>query len=67
MLQKNFALKNISNKSTLKKFFPSLIYFQVSLDDIFTLFGVYGDVVRVKILYSKQETALVQFATPQQR
>jgi polypyrimidine tract-binding protein 1 len=36
------------------------------LDDIFVLFGVYGDVVRVKILFSKQETALVQLSTPQQ-
>jgi len=30
------------------------------------LFGVYGDVTRVKILYNKRDTALVQFASPQQ-
>eukprot|EP00455_Lapot_gusevi_P016252 TRINITY_DN1833_c0_g1_i3.p1 TRINITY_DN1833_c0_g1~~TRINITY_DN1833_c0_g1_i3.p1 ORF type:complete len:402 (-),score=176.72 TRINITY_DN1833_c0_g1_i3:310-1515(-) len=34
--------------------------------DIQILFGVYGDVMRVKILYNKQDTALVQFATSQQ-
>ncbi|KAL6058089.1 Polypyrimidine tract-binding protein 2 [Balamuthia mandrillaris] len=33
-------------------------------DHIFTLFGVYGDVLRVKILYNKPDTALVQFASP---
>ena len=31
-------------------------------DDLFTLFGVYGDVIRVKILYNKKENALVQMA-----
>jgi len=35
-------------------------------DKLFMLFGVYGDVMRVKILYNKRDTALVQFATPQQ-
>jgi len=35
-------------------------------DSIFTLFGVYGDVLRVKILFNKRDTAMVQFATPQQ-
>ena len=28
---------------------------------LFTLFGVYGDVLRVKILYNKKETCLIQF------
>ena len=28
--------------------------------------GVYGDVVRVKILYNKRDSALVQFKEPQQ-
>lgn len=36
-----------------------------SPDELFTLFGVYGDVVRVKILYNKKDTALLQFTTPQ--
>eukprot|EP00808_Paulinella_micropora_P012780 g5261.t1 len=37
-----------------------------SADNVFILFGVYGDVVRVKILYNKRDTAMVQYATPQQ-
>lgn len=28
--------------------------------------GVYGDVVRVKILYNKKDNALIQYAEPQQ-
>ena len=28
--------------------------------------GVYGDVVRVKILYNKRDSALIQFKEPQQ-
>ncbi|XP_064386761.1 polypyrimidine tract-binding protein 2-like [Halichondria panicea] len=32
---------------------------------LFILFGVYGDVVRVKILYNKRDSALVQFKEPQ--
>ncbi len=35
-------------------------------DHLFTLFGVYGDVQRVKILFNKKDTALVQLAEPQQ-
>jgi len=35
-------------------------------DDLFTLFGVYGDVQRVKILYEKRDTALIEFQQPQQ-
>eukprot|EP00019_Armaparvus_languidus_P010285 CAMPEP_0168583870 /NCGR_PEP_ID=MMETSP0420-20121227/2821_1 /TAXON_ID=498008 /ORGANISM="Pessonella sp." /LENGTH=203 /DNA_ID=CAMNT_0008618603 /DNA_START=215 /DNA_END=823 /DNA_ORIENTATION=+ len=35
-----------------------------SPDDLFTLFGVYGNVTRVKILFTKQDTALVQFSEP---
>jgi len=31
-------------------------------DKLFTLFGVYGDVTRVKILFNKKDTALIQFA-----
>lgn len=36
----------------------------VTPDALFTLFGVYGDVTRVKILYNKKDTALVQMADP---
>ncbi|CAL8090568.1 unnamed protein product [Calicophoron daubneyi] len=35
-------------------------------DALFTLFGVYGDVTRVKIMFNKKDTALVQFTEPQQ-
>lgn len=35
----------------------------VSPDNLFTLFCVYGNVIRVKILYSKKNTALIQFAS----
>jgi len=38
---------------------------QLSVNDLFMLFGVYGDVVRVKILFNKRETAMVQFANAQ--
>jgi RNA recognition motif-containing protein len=35
-------------------------------DSLFALFGVYGDVIRVKILFSKRDTALIQFSAPHQ-
>lgn len=35
-------------------------------DALFTLFGVYGDVVRVKILFNKKDIALIQMAEPAQ-
>ncbi|XP_030573272.1 polypyrimidine tract-binding protein 1 isoform X2 [Drosophila novamexicana] len=38
----------------------------VTPDALFTLFGVYGDVQRVKILYNKKDSALIQMAEPQQ-
>jgi polypyrimidine tract-binding protein 2 len=39
---------------------------QATPDDLFTLFGVYGDVVRVKIMYNKKDKALIQFADGKQ-
>jgi len=39
---------------------------KVTPEVLFTLFGVYGDVQRVKILYNKRDTALVQLASGQQ-
>jgi len=39
---------------------------QIDCDKLFTLFGVYGDVIRVKILYTKRDTAMIQFANAQQ-
>jgi len=35
-------------------------------EGLFTLFGVYGNVHRVKILYNKKDNALIQMADPQQ-
>ena len=34
-------------------------------DVLFTLFGVYGDVIRVKIMFKSKDKALVQFTSPQ--
>eukprot|EP01104_Vermistella_antarctica_P016234 TRINITY_DN550_c0_g1_i1.p2 TRINITY_DN550_c0_g1~~TRINITY_DN550_c0_g1_i1.p2 ORF type:complete len:474 (+),score=148.94 TRINITY_DN550_c0_g1_i1:244-1665(+) len=39
---------------------------RVSTDGLFMLLGVYGDVMRVKIMYNRPDTALVQFSNPQQ-
>jgi len=39
---------------------------KIDVDKLFILFGVYGDVLRVKILFNKRDTAMIQFATPQQ-
>ncbi|CAD6195603.1 unnamed protein product [Caenorhabditis auriculariae] len=39
---------------------------KVTTDALFTLFGVYGDVLRVKILYNKKDNALIQYSEPQQ-
>ncbi|XP_026667494.1 polypyrimidine tract-binding protein 2 [Ceratina calcarata] len=41
-------------------------YLMVTPDALFTLFGVYGDVQRVKILYNKKDSALIQMAEPHQ-
>ncbi|XP_071543712.1 polypyrimidine tract-binding protein 2 isoform X11 [Panulirus ornatus] len=38
----------------------------VTPDALFTLFGVYGDVLRVKILFNKKDNALVQMSEPHQ-
>eukprot|EP01114_Cavostelium_apophysatum_P000942 TRINITY_DN1081_c0_g1_i1.p1 TRINITY_DN1081_c0_g1~~TRINITY_DN1081_c0_g1_i1.p1 ORF type:complete len:542 (+),score=117.86 TRINITY_DN1081_c0_g1_i1:243-1868(+) len=38
---------------------------RITPDVLFTLFGVYGDVTRVKILYSHPDQALIQFTSPQ--
>lgn len=39
---------------------------QITPDALFTLFGVYGDVHRVKILFNKKDNALIQMAEPHQ-
>ena len=38
----------------------------VTPEALFTLFGVYGDVLRVKILFNKKDSALVNFSNAQQ-
>ncbi|XP_012936502.1 polypyrimidine tract-binding protein 2 isoform X2 [Aplysia californica] len=38
----------------------------VTPDALFTLFGVYGDVHRVKVLFNKKDNALIQMADPHQ-
>ena len=39
---------------------------RVTPDVLFTLFGVFGDVIRVKILFNKRDTALIQFVDSSQ-
>jgi polypyrimidine tract-binding protein 2 len=39
---------------------------RVTPHSLFTLFGVYGDVSRVKIMYNKRDTALIQFTEASQ-
>ncbi|KAL4236022.1 Polypyrimidine tract-binding protein 2 [Mactra antiquata] len=39
---------------------------EVTPEALFTLFGVYGDVHRVKILFNKKDNALIQMAEPHQ-
>lgn len=41
----------------------NLNYNKVNPDVLFTLFGLYGNVLRVRFFYTKKDTALVQFAT----
>jgi len=38
---------------------------KITCDKLFILFGVYGDVLRVKILFNKRDTAMIQFFSPQ--
>ena len=38
----------------------------VTPEALFTLFGVYGDVMRVKILFNKKDSALINFSNGQQ-
>ena len=34
---------------------------KIKIDILFTLFGVFGDVIRIKILYNKRDTVLIQY------
>lgn len=44
----------------------NLVEGEIKCEDLFILFGHYGDVQRVKILYNKKDTALIQFADASQ-
>merc|ERR1711931_358397 len=44
----------------------NLVEGDIKREDLFILFGHYGDVQRVKILYNKKDTALIQFADASQ-
>eukprot|EP00056_Hartaetosiga_gracilis_P021378 m.23893 g.23893 ORF g.23893 m.23893 type:complete len:488 (-) comp9044_c0_seq1:108-1571(-) len=39
---------------------------EIQLDQLFMLFGVYGDVMRIKQVHKDPSQALIQFASPQQ-
>jgi hypothetical protein len=45
-------------------FFLSSQEVKITPDSLFTLFGVYGNVLRVKLLFQKQGTAMVPFLGP---
>ena len=38
----------------------------MTFDDVCWFVGVYGDVIRVKIMFNKKDNALVQFTDPAQ-
>ncbi|CAO1428410.1 unnamed protein product [Diamesa serratosioi] len=56
------ALRGLSNVLLISNLNEEM----VTPDALFTLFGVYGDVQRVKILYNKKDSALIQMAEPHQ-
>ena len=55
----------ISLPRSINSFVPPTLQ-TITPDTLFTLFGVYGDVIRVKIMYQKKHTALIQFTNAQQ-
>ena len=64
----HLPLLSVKKNMNLYVLFPGSVLLVSNLDEssttpnkLFTLFGVYGDVVRVKILYQKKHTALIQF------
>ncbi|KAH3765551.1 Polypyrimidine tract-binding protein 1 [Pelomyxa schiedti] len=56
--------ESTSDKSVL--IVSNLVPESITCQKLFILFGVYGDVIRVKILYNKKHTALVQLSDHQQ-
>ena len=47
-------------------FQPKDFHLQVTCDALFLLFGLYGNVVRVKIMKKSQDRAFVQFEHPEE-
>ncbi|CAB0012727.1 unnamed protein product [Nesidiocoris tenuis] len=68
--QKNFASRNLPIKVAYFRYDIVLRYgftdFSVTVDGVFGPISVYGDVQRVKILYNKKDSALIQVAEPHQ-
>lgn len=58
--------QNSSNVSSPVLLVSNLNEELVTPEALFTLFGVYGDVVRVKILFNKKDSALINFSNGQQ-
>ena len=46
--------------------FVTILLKKITCYDLFILFGVYGNVVRVKILFNKKDNALLQMSDVQQ-
>lgn len=44
----------------------SFPFHQITCDKLFNLFSFYGTVLRVKIVYNKRDTALIQYELPEQ-
>ena len=58
----NLILRNVVSKCRYYVFITFFFFHHNVQIDI----GVYGDVLRVKILYNKKDCALIQMAEPQQ-
>ncbi|EFO85932.1 CRE-PTB-1 protein [Caenorhabditis remanei] len=67
----NLSSSNLNIRYSMLNLTPVILVsnlheMKVTTDALFTLFGVYGDVMRVKILYNKKDNALIQYSEPQQ-
>jgi len=58
--------QGVGNKHGSVLLVSNLTEEEINCDDLFILFGHYGDVQRVKILFNKKDTALIQFADASQ-
>ena len=67
--RKNSTISNPSISSSIFCYSIEYTYLtEISIQILFVylFLGVYGDVHRVKILFNKKDSALIQFAVPQQ-